>query len=64
MVHSAHIQRSNKVDSSSQPCMKTRKTSSGGVERVKGRGTLIQEMPCDLPTASTSSCSMSGELTT
>ena len=36
MVHSALIQRSSKVDSFGQPCMKTRGTSSRGVDRVKG----------------------------
>ena len=64
MVHSTLIQRSGKVDFFGQPYMKTRKTSSGGVERVKGTGISIQEMPCHLPTTSRLNFSMSGELTT
>ena len=64
MVHSVLIQRSSKVDSFGQPYMKTGKTSSGGMERVKGMRTSIQEMPCHLPTTSRSSSSMSRELTT
>ena len=64
MVHSALIQRSSKVDSSSQPCMKTRRTSSGDVEHVRGMGISIQEMSCHSPTTSRSSSSMSGESTT
>ena len=36
MGHSALILRFGKVDSSGQPCMKTRRTSSEDVERVRG----------------------------
>ena len=52
MGHSALMQRSGKVDSFGQPCMKTRRTSSGDVERVRGMGTSIQEMPCHSPITS------------
>ena len=61
MVHSALIQRSGKVDSFGQPCMKTWKTSSGGVEHVKGMGISIQEMPCHSPTTFRLSSLMSRE---
>ena len=64
MGHSAPIQRSSKVDSFGQPCMKTRKTSSGDMERVRGMGISIQEMPSHSPTTSRQSSSMSGESTT
>ena len=64
MVHSALIQRSGKLDSFGQPSMKTRRTSSRDVERVRGTGILIQEMPCHSPTTSRSSSLMSGELIT
>ena len=64
MVHSALIQRSSKVDSSSQPCMKTRRTSSRGVECARGMETSIQEMPCHSPTTFRSNSSMFGESTT
>ena len=64
MVHSAPIRRSGKVDSFGQPCMKTRRTSSGGVERVRGTGILIQEMPCHSPTTFGLNSSMSRESTT
>ena len=60
MVHSALIRRSGKVDSFSQPCMKIRKTLSGGVEHVRGIGTLIQEMPFHSPTTFRLSSSLSG----
>ena len=52
MVHSALIRRSGIVDSFGQPCMKTRRTSSGGLEHVRGTGILIQEMMCHEPTTS------------
>ena len=64
MVHCALILRSARVDSFGQPCMKIRKILSRDVERVRGMGILIQEMPCHSPTTSRSSSSMSGELTT
>ena len=41
MVHFALIQRSSKVDSFGQPCMKIQRTSSGGVVHVRGIGILI-----------------------
>ena len=41
MVHSALIRRSGKVYSFGQPRMKTQKTSSGGVEHVRGTGMSI-----------------------
>ena len=63
MVHSTLMQRSSKVDSFGQPYMKTGKTSSGGMERVKGMRTSIQEMPCHSPKTSRSNFSMSGVLT-
>ena len=44
MGHSALIQRSGKVDSFGQPCMKTRGTSSRGVDRVKG--TVLTVVKC------------------
>ena len=46
MVHSALIQRSGKVDSFDQPCMKIRRTLP------RGTGISIQEMPCHSPTTS------------
>ena len=64
MAHSALIQRSGKVDSFGQPCMKTWRTSSGDVEHVRGIGISIQEMPCHSPTTSRSNFSMSGVSTT
>ena len=64
MMHSTLIQRSGKVDFSGQPCMKTWRTSSEGVEHVRGMGTLIQEMSCHSPITSRLSSSMSGELIT
>jgi hypothetical protein len=64
IVHFALMQRSDKVDSFGQPCMKTWRISSRGVERVRGTETSIQEMPCHSPTISRLSSSMSGELTT
>ena len=62
MVHSALIRRSSKVDSFGQPCMKTRRTSSGDVEHFRGTGISIQEMPCHSPPTSRSNFSMSGLL--
>jgi hypothetical protein len=41
MEHSALMQRFGIVDSFGQPCMKTRRTSSGDVERVRGTGISI-----------------------
>jgi hypothetical protein len=41
MGHSALMQKSGKVDFSGQPCMKTRRISSRGVEHVRGIGTSI-----------------------
>ena len=64
MAHSALMRRSGKVDSFGQPCMKIRRTSSRVVERVRGKGTSIQEMPCHSPTTSRLSSSMSRELIT
>ena len=64
MGHSALIRRFSKVDSFSQPCMKTRRTSSGDVERVRGTGISIQEMSFHSPTTSRLSSSMSRESTT
>ena len=64
MVHDALMQRSSKVDFSGQPCMKTRRTLSGGVDHVRGMGTSIQEMSCQSPTISRSNFSMSGVFTT
>ena len=64
IVHFALIQRFGKVDSFGQPCMKTRKTSSEGVEHVRGMGILIQEMPCHSSTTSRLNSLMSGELIT
>jgi hypothetical protein len=64
MVHSTLIQRSGKVDSSSQPCRKIQGTSSKGVEHFRGMGTSIQEMSCHSPTISRLSFSMSGVSTT
>ena len=52
MVHSTLIRTSVKVDSSSQPCIKIRRTSSEGVEHVRGMGISIQEMRCHSPTTS------------
>ena len=52
LVHFALIQRSGKVDSFSQPYMKTRKTSSGDVEHVRGTRISIQEIPCHSLTTS------------
>ena len=52
MVHSAHIRRTGKVDYFGQPCMKIQRTSSGGVEHVRGTGISIKEMPCHSPTTS------------
>ena len=62
MVHSALIRRSSKVDSFGQPCMKTQRTSSRDVERVRGTRISIQEMPCHSPTTSRLSFLMSGVL--
>ena len=64
MVHSTLIQKSNKVYSSGQPCMKTRKTSFEGVERVRGTGISIQEIPYHSPTTFRLSSSISGKSTT
>ena len=64
MVHSALMQRSSKVDFSSQPCMKTQRTLSEGVVHVRGMGTSIQEMPCHSPTTSRLNSSMSRVSTT
>ena len=64
MVHSALIPRSGKVDSFGQPCVKIWRTSSEGVEHVKGMGTSIQEMPCHSPTTSRLNFLMSGVSTT
>ena len=61
MVHSAVIRRSGKVDSFGQPCMKIQRTSSEGVEHVRGMGISIQEMPCHSPTTFRLSSPMSGE---
>jgi hypothetical protein len=64
MVHSALIQRSSKVDSFGQPCMKIQRTSFGGVECARGTRISILEMSCHSPTNSRLSFSMSGELIT
>ena len=64
MAHSTLIQRFGKVDSFGQPCMKIRRTSSKGVEHVRGTGISIQEMPCRSPTTSRSSSLILGESTT
>ena len=64
MVHYTLIRRSGKEDSFGQPCMKIRRTSSRSVERVRGMGISIQEMPCHSPITSRSSSLMSGESTT
>ena len=63
MVHSALIQRSSKVDSFGQPCMKIQRTSSRGVERVRGTRISIEETPCHSQTTSRLNFSMYGELT-
>jgi hypothetical protein len=39
MGHSALMQKSDNVDFSGQPCMKTQKISSGDVKHVRGMGT-------------------------
>ena len=64
MVDSALIQRFGKVDSSGQPRMKTQRTLSEGVERVRVMGILIQEISCHSPPTSRLSSSMSRELIT
>jgi hypothetical protein len=52
MGHFVLMQRSGKVDFSSQQCMITRRILSKGVERVRGMGTSTKEMPCHSPTTS------------
>ena len=64
MGHFAHMRRFGRVDSFGQPCMKIWRTLSGDVERVRGTGISIQEMPCQSPTTSRSNFSMSGVSTT
>jgi hypothetical protein len=61
MGHSALIPRSGKVDSSSQPCTMTPKTSYGGVSRVRNTGVSMQEMLCHSPPTSSYNSLMSGE---
>jgi hypothetical protein len=61
--HYEIMQRFGRVDSFGQPCIKTRRILSGDVDRVRGTGILIQEMPCHTPITSRLSSSMSGELT-
>jgi len=46
MEHFVHIQRSSKVDFSSQPCMKTQKNPSRDVKHVRDMAISILEMPC------------------
>jgi len=46
MEHSVLIRRSDKVDFSSQPCMKTQKNSSGDVKHGRDMSISILEMPC------------------
>ena len=41
MAHSTLIKKSSKVDSFGQPCMKTQKTLSEGVDHVRGTRTSI-----------------------
>jgi hypothetical protein len=59
MGRSVLMQKSGKVDFFGQPCMKTQRISSGGVEHVRGMGTSIQEMSCHSPTTYRSNSSMS-----
>jgi hypothetical protein len=46
MRHSALMLRSNKVDSSGQPCAKTPKNLYGGASCVRNMGISMQETPC------------------
>ena len=62
MGHSEHMQRYGRVDFSGQPCIKTRKTSSEGVDHVRGTATSTPEMPCHSLTTFRLSSLMSGEL--
>jgi hypothetical protein len=64
MGHSILMQKSGKVDFSSQLCVKTRRISSEGVDHVRGMGTSIQEMPCHSQTTFRLNSSMSRALTT
>jgi hypothetical protein len=64
MGHSVLMQKSSKVDSSGQLCMKTRRISSEGVEHVKDTGISIQEMPCHSQTTFRLNSLMSRALTT
>jgi hypothetical protein len=64
MGYSILMRRFGRVDSFGQPCMKILRISSGDVERVRGTGISIQEMPFHSPTTSRLSSLMSGELIT
>jgi hypothetical protein len=61
MGYSILIRRFGRVDSFSQPCMKTLEISSEGVECVRCMGISIQEMPCHSPTTFRLSSLMSRE---
>jgi hypothetical protein len=60
MGYSVLMRRFGRVYSFGQPCMKTLEISSGAVERVRGMGISIQEMPCHSPTTFRLSSLMSG----